>query len=303
MGFKLANVNGKSSLIFGESYYDINTISQGKISSEPSEVLDSLNDLHELSSKIDNYEATGLIESSLLGAPITNSRNCFAVGLNYKAHAEESGMEIPPFPMVFTKHTSCIVGPFEDIQMRSDIVDYEAELVVVIGKKGKNITIDNAWEHVAGLTVGQDISDRAVQFHATPPQFNLGKSFDTFGPIGPFLVSPDLVTNKDSVQIECYVNDELRQESSTDDLIFTVPDIISYISEFLTLTPGDLIFTGTPSGVGATQGKLLKHGDIVTTSIKEIGTIKNKCVRINDHSNISFMPEFLKGKIPLNDDS
>ena len=303
MGFKLANVNGKSSLIFGESYYDINTISQGKISSEPSEVLDSLNELHELSSKIDNYEATGLIESSLLGAPITNSRNCFAVGLNYKAHAEESGMEIPPFPMVFTKHTSCIVGPFEDIQMRSDIVDYEAELVVVIGKKGKNITIDNAWEHVAGLTVGQDISDRAVQFHATPPQFNLGKSFDTFGPIGPFLVSPDLVTNKDSVQIECYVNDELRQESSTDDLIFTVPDIISYISEFLTLTPGDLIFTGTPSGVGATQGKLLKHGDIVTTSIKEIGTIKNKCVRINDHSNISFMPEFLKGKIPVKDDT
>ena len=303
MGFKLANVNGKSSLIFGESYYDINTISQGKISSDPSEVLDSLNDLHELSSKIDNYEATGLIESSLLGAPITNSRNCFAVGLNYKAHAEESGMEIPPFPMVFTKHTSCIVGPFNEIQMRSDIVDYEAELVVVIGKKGKNITKANAWEHVAGLTVGQDISDRAVQFHATPPQFNLGKSFDTFGPIGPFLVSPDLVTNKDSVQIECYVNDELRQESSTDDLIFTVPDIISYISEFLTLTPGDLIFTGTPSGVGATQGKLLKHGDIVTTSIKEIGTIKNKCVRINDHSNISFMPEFLKGKIPVKDDT
>ena len=303
MGFKLANVNGKSSLIFGESYYDINTISQGKISSDPSEVLDSLNDLHELSSKIDNYEATGSIESSLLGAPITNSRNCFAVGLNYKAHAEESGMEIPPFPMVFTKHTSCIVGPFNEIQMRSDIVDYEAELVVVIGKKGKNITKDNAWEHVAGLTVGQDISDRAVQFHATPPQFNLGKSFDTFGPIGPFLVSPDLVTNKDSVQIECYVNDELRQESSTDDLIFTVPDIISYISEFLTLTPGDLIFTGTPSGVGATQGKLLKHGDIVTTSIKEIGTIKNKCVRINDHSNISFMPEFLKGKIPVKDDT
>ncbi|MDB4191773.1 fumarylacetoacetate hydrolase family protein [Gammaproteobacteria bacterium] len=303
MGFKLANVNGKSSLISGESYYDINTISQGKISSDPSKVLDSLNDLHELSSKIDNFEATGLVENSLLAAPITNSRNCFAVGLNYKAHAEESGMEIPPFPMVFTKHTSCIVGPFNEIQMRSDIVDYEAELVVVIGKKGKNITKDNAWEHVAGLTVGQDISDRAVQFHATPPQFNLGKSFDTFGPIGPFLVSPDLVTNKDSVQIECYVNDELRQESSTDDLIFTVPDIISYISEFLTLNPGDLIFTGTPSGVGATQGKLLKHGDIVTTSIKEIGTIKNKCVRINDHSNINFMPEFLKGKIPAKDNT
>ena len=303
MSFKLANVDGKSVLVSGDHYYDLATISDSNVSSDPSAVIYSLDAIAKLYAQLDQFEPTGSLENTKMGAPITGSRNCFAVGLNYRNHAEESGMEIPPFPMIFTKHTSCITGPFEKIEMRSDIVDYEAELVVVIGKKGKNITIDNAWEHVAGLTVGQDISDRAVQFHATPPQFNLGKSFDTFGPIGPFLVSPDLVTNKDSVQIECYVNDELRQESSTDDLIFTVPDIISYISEFLTLTPGDLIFTGTPSGVGATQGKLLKHGDIVTTSIKEIGTIKNKCVRINDHSNISFMPEFLKGKIPLNDDS
>jgi 2-keto-4-pentenoate hydratase/2-oxohepta-3-ene-1,7-dioic acid hydratase in catechol pathway len=301
MGFKLANIKGKSALIHGDSYYDINTISQGKISSDPSKILNSLSDLHEFNSKIDNFKPTGLIENSLLEPPVINSRNCFAVGLNYRAHAEESGMEIPPFPMVFTKHTSCIVGPFDNIEMKSDIVDYEAELVVVIGKEGKNVPKKDAWDYVAGLTVGQDISDRAVQFHATPPQFNLGKSFDTFGPIGPYLVSPDLVANKSALRIECYINEELRQESSTDDLIFTVPDIISYISEFLTLNTGDLIFTGTPSGVGATQGKLLKDGDIVTTSIKEIGTIKNKCIRINDHSNISFMPEFLKGKIPTND--
>ena len=303
MGFRLANVGGKSALIHGNSYYDINSISQGEITSDPSYILDSLDDLHDLSSKIDNFEPTGLIENSLLGAPVTNSRNCYAVGLNYRAHAEESGMEIPPFPMVFTKHTSCIVGPFDNIEMRSDIVDYEAELVLVIGKKGKNISKENAWDHVAGLTVGQDISDRAVQFHATPAQFNLGKSFDTFGPIGPYLVSPDSVANKNAVHLECHINNELRQESSTDDLIFTVPDIISYISEFLTLNTGDLIFTGTPSGVGATQGKLLKDGDIITTSIKEIGTIKNKCIRINDHSNVSYMPEFLKGRIPTNDDS
>ena len=303
MGFKLANIDGKSALIHGDSYYDINSISQGEITSDPSYILESLDDLHDLSSKIDNFEPTGLIKNSLLGAPVTNSRNCYAVGLNYRAHAEESGMEIPPFPMVFTKHTSCIVGPFDNIEMRSDIVDYEAELVLVIGKKGKNISKETAWDHVAGLTVGQDISDRAVQFHATPAQFNLGKSFDTFGPIGPYLVSPDSVANKNAVQLECHINNELRQESSTDDLIFTVPDIISYISEFLTLNTGDLIFTGTPSGVGATQGKLLKDGDIITTSIKEIGTIKNKCIRINDHSNVSYMPEFLKGRIPTNDDS
>ena len=124
MGFKLANVGGKSALIHGNSYYDINSISQGEITSDPSCILDSLDDLHDLSSKIDNFEPTGLIENSLLGAPVTNSRNCYAVGLNYRAHAEESGMEIPPFPMVFTKHTSCIVGPFDNIEMRSDIVDY-----------------------------------------------------------------------------------------------------------------------------------------------------------------------------------
>ena len=303
MGFKLANINGKSSLVKDNKYYDIETISNGQLTSDPSKIINYINSLKKLYSKIDTFEPIGEVDGLSMGAPITNSVNCFAVGLNYKAHAEESDMEIPQFPMVFTKHTSCIVGPFDNIEMKSDIVDYEAELVVVIGKQGKNISKEDAWDHVAGLTVGQDISDRAVQFHATPPQFNLGKSFDTFGPIGPYLVSPDFVVNKDALHLECYINDELRQESSTDDLIFTVPDIISYISEFLTLNTGDLIFTGTPSGVGATQGKLLKDGDIITTSIKEIGTIKNKCIRIDDHSNISFMPEFLKGRIPSNDDT
>ena len=236
-----------------------------------------------------------------MGPPITGSRNCFAVGLNYRNHAEESGMEIPPFPMIFTKHTSCINGPFDDIEMRSDIVDYEAELVVVVGKQGKNITNDQAWNHVAGLTVGQDISDRSVQFHATPPQFNLGKSFDTFGPIGPILVSPDEFQDKNSLDLECSVNGELRQKDNTNDLIFDIPYIISYISEFITLEPGDLIFTGTPAGVGATQGKLLKDGDILSTTIEGIGRMENKCVRISDHSNASFIPEFVKGKMPNND--
>jgi 2-keto-4-pentenoate hydratase/2-oxohepta-3-ene-1,7-dioic acid hydratase in catechol pathway len=236
-----------------------------------------------------------------MGPPITGSRNCFAVGLNYRHHAEESGMEIPPFPMIFTKHTSCINGPFDNIEMRSDIVDYEAELVVVIGKQGKNISNDEAWNHVAGLTVGQDISDRSVQFHATPPQFNLGKSFDTFGPIGPILVSPDEFEDKNSLDLECSVNGELRQKDNTNDLIFDIPYIISYISEFITLEPGDLIFTGTPAGVGATQGKLLKDGDILSTTIQGIGRMENKCVRISDHSNASFIPEFVKGKMSNND--
>ena len=298
MGFKLGNIDGRSALVRNNDYYDLETISDGEVSSIGIEAIQSEDLLSDLYSKLDSFEATGNIDDVTLGAPITSSINCFAVGLNYRNHAEESGMEIPAFPMIFTKHTSCIVGPFDNVEMRSDIVDYEAEMVVVIGKGGKDISKDDAWSHVAGITVGQDISDRSVQFHATPPQFNLGKSFDTFGPIGPILVSHDEVDDKESLKLTCSVNDELRQDDNTNDLIFDVPYLISYISEFITLNTGDLIFTGTPAGVGATQGKLLKDGDMLSTSIEGIGTISNKMVRISDHSNSTFIPEFIKSKMP-----
>ena len=300
MSYKLANVSGRSVLVNGDDYFDLAKISEGNVSSDPSQVVNSLGAISKLYEQIDQFDASGSLKDVQMGPPVTGSRNCFAVGLNYRNHAEESGMEIPPFPMIFTKHTSCINGPFDNIEMRSDIVDYEAELVVVIGKRGKNISNDEAWNHVAGLTVGQDISDRSVQFHATPPQFNLGKSFDTFGPIGPILVSPDQFEDKSSLNLECSVNGELRQKDNTNDLIFDIPYIISYVSEFITLEPGDLIFTGTPAGVGATQGKLLKDGDILSTTISGIGTIENKCVRISDHANASYIPEFIKGKMPDN---
>ena len=298
MGFKLGNIDGRSVLVRNNDYYDLETISGGEVSSIGIEAIQSEDLLSDLYTKLDSFEPTGNINDVTLGAPITSSINCFAVGLNYRNHAEESGMEIPAFPMIFTKHTSCIVGPFDNVEMRSDIVDYEAEMVVVIGKGGKDISKDDAWSHVAGITVGQDISDRSVQFHATPPQFNLGKSFDTFGPIGPILVSHDEVDDKESLKLTCSVNDELRQDDNTNDLIFDVPYLISYISEFITLNTGDLIFTGTPAGVGATQGKLLKHGDMLSTSIEGIGTINNKIVRISDHSNSTFIPEFIKSKMP-----
>ena len=298
MGFKLGNIDGRSALVRNNDYYDLETISDGEVSSIGIEAIQFEDLLSDLYSKLDSFEATGNIDDVTLSAPITSSINCFAVGLNYRNHAEESGMEIPAFPMIFTKHTSCIVGPFDNVEMRSDIVDYEAEMVVVIGKGGKDISKDDAWSHVAGITVGQDISDRSVQFHATPPQFNLGKSFDTFGPIGPILVSHDEVDDKESLKLTCSVNDELRQDDNTNDLIFDVPYLISYISEFITLNTGDLIFTGTPAGVGATQGKLLKDGDMLSTSIEGIGTINNKMVRISDHSNSTFIPEFIKSKMP-----
>ena len=300
MGYKLGSNSGKAIFIKDDKYYDINLISNGNISSNTIEALADTEKLSQLYAKLTEFQPSGNLNTINLDPPII-PKNVFAVGLNYKKHAEESNLEIPPFPMIFTKHSTCISGPKSDICMKSDMVDYEAELVFVIGKGGKDISKEDAWDSVAGLCVGQDISDRPVQFHATPPQFNLGKSFDTFGPIGPYLVSTDLFDNKESLKLQCWVNDELRQETLTNDLIFDIPYLISYISEFITLNTGDVIFTGTPEGVGATQGKFLKDGDILKTTIEGIGTLENKCVKINNHSNTDYLPEFLKARMPKDD--
>jgi 2-keto-4-pentenoate hydratase/2-oxohepta-3-ene-1,7-dioic acid hydratase in catechol pathway len=300
MGYNLGSNSGRAIFIKDDKYYDVNTISNGDISSNSLKALSDTEKLSQLYINLNDYEPSGNLSDISLDPPIIPI-NVFAVGLNYKKHAEESNLEIPPFPMIFTKHSTCISGPKSDICMKSDMVDYEAELVFVIGKGGKDISKEDAWNHVAGLCVGQDISDRPVQFHATPPQFNLGKSFDTFGPIGPYLVSTDLFDNKESLKLQCWVNDELRQETLTNDLIFDIPYLISYISEFITLNTGDVIFTGTPEGVGATQGKFLKDGDILKTTIEGIGTLENKCIKMNNHSNTDYLPEFLKARMPKDD--
>jgi len=287
MSFKLANIGGRAALVEGENYYDLETISNGDFDEDTTNALENLEGLMALSSKLSKATPSGILKDAKIDAPVSAPKNCYAVGLNYRNHAEEAGMDIPSSPMVFTKHTTCLVGPNANIEMRSDNVDYEAELVAVIGMPGKDISEDKAWGHVAGLCVGQDVSDRTVQFSSKPPQFNLGKSFDTFGPMGPYLVSPDGLKDKDSLDIECKVNEEIRQKDNTNDLIFSVPSIISYLSEIVTLNTGDVIFTGTPGGVGVMEGKFLKEGDIVTTSIEGIGTLKNVCKRISNHSGVN----------------
>jgi 2-keto-4-pentenoate hydratase/2-oxohepta-3-ene-1,7-dioic acid hydratase in catechol pathway len=183
---------------------------------------------------------------------------------------------------VFTKFPSCLVGPTADVEIRSDGCDYEGELVVVVGEGGRDIPIEAAWNHVVGVTVGQDISDRPAQFAAKPPHFDLGKSFDTFGPIGPFVVSTDELVDRDALHLVCAVNGEVRQDGYTSDLIFDVPTLVSFLSSITTLVTGDIIFTGTPEGVGAAQGKFLADGDVITTTIDGVGTMANRVVRISD---------------------
>jgi len=280
MTYTLANAAGRAALVVDGHCHDLETVSGGELGPDPMVALAAPDRLAALTIDLDGPGTA--LAAARLGPPVPCPRNVFAIGLNYQAHADEGSMEVPDNPLVFTKFPSCLVGPTADVEMRSDAVDYEGELVVVIGQGGKDIEPADAWGHVVGLMVGQDISDRAVQFAAEPAHFDLGKSFDTFGPIGPVLVSPDSV-DRDRLPIVTEVNGEVRQDGSTDQLIFDIPTLVSYLSRVATLTTGDLIFTGTPDGIGAAKGKFLADGDVVTTRIDGIGTLTNRCVRTTDH--------------------
>jgi len=280
MAFTFANVNGKSALISDGSFFDLEVISDGAVSADPIEALAEPETLHTLSADLESFAATGNVDNVVLGAPVPRPANSFGIGLNYQTHVDEAAMDTPEVPMVFAKLPSSITGPTSDVQMRSGECDYEGELVVVIGSGGKDIQKDQAWEHVVGLTVGEDFSDRGAQFMSTPAQFTLGKSMDSFGPTGPVLVSTDSFTDPADLELRTWVNGELRQHDRTSNMIFSIPELISFISRHVTLSTGDLIFTGTPEGVGFRNGIFLTDGDVVQTSIEGIGTLENRCIQI-----------------------
>ncbi len=280
MGFQLVNVDGRAALVLGEDYYDLETVSSGALGPDPMAALSHPDQLSDVSDALAESSATGRLGDVTLGPPIPRPQKVFGIGLNYRLHAAEAGHAIPDNPLVFTKFPSCLVGPTADVELRSDHCDYEVELVAVIGPGGKDIAIEDAWSHVVGLTAGQDISDRALQFESEPPQFSLGKSFDTFGPTGPMLVSPDSLPDPDDLHLVTEVNGEVRQDDTTADMIFDMAALVSYLSQIMTLVTGDVIFTGTPAGVGGPQGKYLVDGDLITTTIAGIGTMANRCVRV-----------------------
>ncbi|WP_433733271.1 fumarylacetoacetate hydrolase family protein [Nocardia sp. CA-129566] len=217
-----------------------------------------------------------------LRCPVPAPRQVFAIGLNYHSHLEELGIARPEFPATFTKFPSCITGPNDDIEMSGDNVDWEVELVAVIGRRCRRVKPSQAWAFVAALTVGQDISDRVVMKRPPEtPQVNLGKSFPTYGPIGPLLVSPDEFDDPNDIVVTCHLNGEEVQRSSSSGLIFSIPELIAYLSTIVTLFPGDLIFTGTPSGVGATRTppRFLAAGDELVSEGGGIGVLRNRCVK------------------------
>ena len=206
----------------------------------------------------------------------------FCIGLNYRLHAEETGLEIPKYPVVFMKNPASVISDGSDIIIPESCidppqVDYEAELAVVIGRLAKNVKKEQALDYVAGYTCANDISARRWQKHAGAKQWIKGKSFDTFCPVGPFLVTKDEIQDPHSLEIQCRLNGQVLQKSNTSDMIFSINEIIEYLSESTTLLPGTLILTGTPSGVGFTRKppKYLMSGDILETEIEGIGTLTN----------------------------
>ncbi len=278
MAFTLANVGGRAALVQGGDWFDVERASGGAISADPMLALGEAEALHQLDGRLSELTPDGNVAETALGPPVPRPRNSYGIGLNYRSHAAESNMELPENPLVFTKFPSCIVGPDSDIELRTETGDYEVELVVVIGKTGRDIPESEAWDHIVGVTCGQDISDRRLQFSAKPPHFDLGKSRDTYGPIGPVLVSTDQFADPTQIDLSCTVNGEPRQSDNTRNLIFTVAQLVAYLSSISTLATGDLIFTGTPEGVGAASKNYLKPGDIIVSTLQGVGTMTNHCL-------------------------
>lgn len=224
-------------------------------------------------------QAIPLSDVALL-APIERPGKFMAIGMNYKKHVEEAkrlGIQVPDNQFWFNKQTSCIAGPFDEIEPGvSEALDYEVELVAVIGRPAKGVSEADAKNHVFGYMVGNDVSARDWQRHS--PTFTMGKSFDTHGPIGPWIVTSDEIADPHNLTIRCLVNDELRQEGNTGEMVHNLWQQIAYLSTAFTLEPGDLIATGTPSGVGVGMQppQFLKSGDVVTCEVSGIGEIKNR---------------------------
>ena len=215
-------------------------------------------------------------------APISDPEKIVCIGLNYVDHAVETGMPIPSEPVVFSKYVTSIVGPGDAVRIpaASRKVDYEVELVAVVGRGGRDIPESDALHHVAGYTVGNDVSARDFQLEKPGGQWMIGKTFDTFAPIGPDIVTSDDITDPHGLRIRCILNGETMQDSCTDQLVFRVEKLVAYLSGVFALTPGDLIFTGTPPGVGLGRDPQvwLKSGDVVVCEVDGVGRLENPVV-------------------------
>jgi 2,4-didehydro-3-deoxy-L-rhamnonate hydrolase len=275
---KLANINDRAAIIVGETSVDVASASGGEYGPSMAEVYAKWDAFVTWAGAAVLPVGVSFAEAEL-GAISPTAIQVFAIGLNYRAHAAEGGSEVPKAPATFTKFQSCLSRPFEPVPSVPGLHDWEAELVVVIARHAHKVSAADAWSYVAGVTCGQDFSERVTQ-RAAGAHFSLGKSYPCFGPTGPWLVTPDELANPDDLAISCDVSGQAMQSSRTSNMVFPVPVLIEYLSGIVPLNAGDIIFTGTPEGVGyaRTPPRLLSAGDVVTTTIEGIGTIRQSIV-------------------------
>ncbi|WP_029144789.1 fumarylacetoacetate hydrolase family protein [Microbacterium luticocti] len=279
---RIGNLAGRLVLVAEDRALDVAGASAGRFDPDPAAVYGVWDDFAAWAATVDvagHPEAVAFAPADL-GAPSPRPPQVIGVGLNYADHAAESGLPLPEVPVVFTKFPSSVAGPDVDVLLPGDTVDWEAELVVVIGRGGRDIPRAEVRSRIAGYTVGQDLSERTVQWQGTPAQFSMGKSYQNFAPTGPVLVTLDEFADPDRLAVSTTITaaDGTRtrvQDGSTDQLIFDVTDLVARLSQTLELLPGDLVFTGTPPGVGMGMDpkRYLRDGETLTTEIEGIGTI------------------------------
>ncbi|MCB1000941.1 MAG: fumarylacetoacetate hydrolase family protein [Acidimicrobiales bacterium] len=285
---RFANLHGRSILVVADAdgldrAVDIERASDGTLSSDPAVYVDLAN--HPRLAEVATGVAAGewpVLDLALLGAPVPRPPKGLGVGLNYRTHAIESGREFPTEPHLFGKTNNCVAGPFDDVIAPAGRheIDFEAEVVIAFGRTCTRATETDAWSYLAGVTCGQDISDRGEQFRPPIKQFTIAKSYDTFGPTGPFLVTPDEFDDRDALELTGVVSGEVMQHANTSDLIFSIPALVVWLTRFMTFGPGDLVWTGTPGGVGEarTPQRFLVDGDLIETTVSGVGTMRNRVV-------------------------
>ncbi|MFT3864337.1 MAG: fumarylacetoacetate hydrolase family protein [Solirubrobacterales bacterium] len=274
------NLDGRLVVAADGAAIDVARASEGRFGPDPQSVYAVWDEFVEWAAAIPPESAAEPVDESRLGPPVPAPRQVFAVALNYPEHAAEAEQTKPDSPLIFTKFPSCLVGADAEVAVPTEMVDWEVEVVAVIGRGGHRIAEADAWDHVAGVTVGQDISARDVQRQGPVPQFSMGKSFPGFGPTGPWVATLDELPDRDAITLECELDGERVQGGTTAEMIFSVPELIAWVSGICPLLPGDLLFTGTPSGVGArrTPPRFLRPGDELVSRVGGVGEIVQRFV-------------------------
>jgi 2,4-didehydro-3-deoxy-L-rhamnonate hydrolase len=276
---RLANLENRPVLLAGGGAIDLERASDGEFTTDFLEVYSRWDEVSGFAAATTASPAP--YDPASLGSPVPLPRQVFGIGLNYKDHAEETGVTVlPPEPVVFTKFPTCHTGPEATVALPSSRVDYEVELVVVIGRRAERAAEADGWDYVAGLTVGNDLSERTVQLAGPVPQFSMGKSYQGFGPTGPAVVSLDEIPDLGNLDLSCRVGEEVLQSGNTKNLIFSVPALISRLSTICPLLPGDVIWTGTPAGTGMGRKpeRMLRPGETLTSTVSGIGEINTRLV-------------------------